>query len=72
LVTRREIHKTRNMSHGGRDVNDTTCCWIWIGCILHWCYHPSQGEVEGHSSEALCKGCFDKIAPMDGTPKTNY
>jgi hypothetical protein len=35
---------------------------------MAWCYHESQEVEEGHGSRALCKGCYDTIAPKDGTP----
>jgi hypothetical protein len=35
---------------------------------MAWCYRESQEVEEGHSSKALCKGCYDTIAPKDGTP----
>jgi hypothetical protein len=35
---------------------------------MAWCYHEPQEVEEGHGSRALCKGCYDTIAPKDGTP----
>jgi hypothetical protein len=36
--------------------------------VMAWCYHESQEVEEGHGSKALCKECYDTIAPKDGTP----
>jgi hypothetical protein len=31
--------------------------------VMAWCYYESQEVEEGHGSKALCKGCYDTIAP---------
>jgi hypothetical protein len=36
--------------------------------VMVWCYHESQEVEEGHGSRALCKRCYDTIAPKDGAP----
>jgi hypothetical protein len=40
-------------------------CSVTIKHIMTWCYHPSQGEVEGFGRSAMCCGCYDK---RDGVP----
>jgi hypothetical protein len=35
---------------------------------MAWCFHKSEEVEEGFGSKALCKGCYDLVAPKDGTP----
>jgi hypothetical protein len=32
--------------------------------VMAWCFHESQEWEEGHGSKALCKRCYNCIAPM--------
>ena len=36
--------------------------------VMAWCFHESQEVEEGYGSKALCKRCYNSIAPSDGTP----
>jgi hypothetical protein len=35
---------------------------------MAWCFHESEDVEEGFGSKALCKRCYDSVAPKDGTP----
>ena len=39
-------------------------CSITMKGVMAWCYHPSQGEVEGFGSSAMCRGCYEKRANL--------
>jgi hypothetical protein len=36
--------------------------------VLSTCYHSSIDIDDGIPKAFLCKGCYDKVAPEDGTP----
>jgi hypothetical protein len=33
---------------------------------MAWCFHESQEVEEGFGSKALCKRCYDSVAPKGG------
>jgi hypothetical protein len=35
---------------------------------MAWCFHESQELEVGYGSKALCKRCYNSIAPSDETP----
>ncbi len=37
--------------------------------VMPGCFHESTGVDDGIPRAFLCKGCYDKVAPEDGTPK---
>jgi hypothetical protein len=36
--------------------------------VMAWCFNESQEVEEGYGNKALCKRCYNSIAPSDGTP----